>query len=402
MMDRWLATLQSRLGYRPSWASLVRIAGWLLIGLIVIDMVLPDRARDLATDRYNVAAPDPWVRSVTAERGDPRGFTPSPNDGVFKIAWVGGSEIQSIGDGVYTFLPIAVRRHLAAVDYQPVSIDMYFVSGIRLADEYAAVLAAIEADVDLLVVSLNPVWVLNDLAVQGWDNLDSTLVRRTVTEPRSWPVVGSLAGPGDALWSFGAAGFDVINDRYQWGTRLQARVDELSLLDPPDVTADEDSTNLSELDRIRDMQIPVEFWSRYDPTVDPSEPLAVRQAALFERSASSRSSFNDAILDRIGEAVTASGVPTFVYTAAVSDVVLDDTNIAVHLRTIEQRLADHADAFESELVGYDPQTIARRAPGMTFNDVVHVADLGPLAEVLSDDLCRLLVSTGHQPECEAP
>ena len=33
---------------------------------------------------------------------------------------------------------------------------MYFVSGIRLADEYAAVLAAIDDDVDALVVSLNP------------------------------------------------------------------------------------------------------------------------------------------------------------------------------------------------------------------------------------------------------
>ena len=25
---------------------------------------------------------------------------------VFKIAWIGGSEMQSIGDGVYTFLPM--------------------------------------------------------------------------------------------------------------------------------------------------------------------------------------------------------------------------------------------------------------------------------------------------------
>jgi hypothetical protein len=402
-IDRLIDAAARRLGYTPSWRSLVRVGLWFLVGLVAINAVVPDQRRDLTTDRYNAAAPDAWVRSITAERGDPRGFTPTTNDGVFKIAWIGGSEIQSINKGSYTFLPMAVRRHLTTVDGRPVSIDMYFVSGMRLVDEYAAVGAAIADGVDLVVVSLNPVWVLNDLAVQGWDNFNGTLVRTNVTRPAAWPLVASLVGPGDALWSLAADELGFVDDRYQWGQRLQARVDELSVLrDPAPAAPGAGTARPSELDRIREMTIPVEFWSTYAPTVDPSAPLAERQAALFERSASSRSTFNDDVLDRIGDAVTKSGIPTLVYTAAVSDAVLDDPRIATQLETIERRLADHASAFDSTRVRYEPQTIARRAPGMKFNDVVHVADLGPLANVMTSDVCKLLTATGHRPECEAP
>jgi hypothetical protein len=404
VIDRLLDLAHRRLGFAPSWPALVRIAVWFVVGLVLIDVVLPDQHRDLSADRYNRAAPSRWVRSVTAERGDDRGFTPTTNDGVFKIAWVGGSEIQSIGKGEYTFLPIEVRKQLRRVDGMPVSIDMYFVSGMRIVDEYAAVLAAIDDDVDALVISLNPVWALNDLAVQGWDNLDPTLATKATRRVAGWPLAASLLSPADLLWAVVADRLDVVDDRYQSGVRVRDDLDQLSLIDTEDGAANDGQTSEaaeSELDRIRDMQIPVEFWGVYAPTVDPSEPIAVRQAALFERSASSRSRFNDYVLDQMGHAVSNSGIPTMVYTAAVSDDVLDDPATATHLETVEGQLADHAPAFAADNVRFDPRTIARRAPGMTFNDVVHVADLGPLATVMSGDLCSLLDEAGHQPRCEA-
>jgi hypothetical protein len=73
----------------------------------------------MAADPYNATAPDASVRSITSARGDPRGFTPTTKDGVFKIAWIAGSEIQSIGDDhYYTFLPMAVRPLIPTVDGQ--------------------------------------------------------------------------------------------------------------------------------------------------------------------------------------------------------------------------------------------------------------------------------------------
>jgi hypothetical protein len=194
----------------------------------------------------------------------------------------------------------------------------------------------------------------------------------------------------------------VIDDRYQWGVRIHDNVSELSLIDDPaPEPSGADPEPLSELDQIRAMTIPVEFWGRYAPTVDPTEPLAVRQAALFERSAQS-SPINDAILDLIGDAVSATDIPTIVYTAAVNDEVLADPAIATHVEDIERRLGEHAAAFDADNVRFDPTTIGRRAPGMVFNDVLHVGELGPLAEVMAGDLCDLFVDSGLTPECEPP
>ena len=291
---------------------------------------------------------------------------------------------------------MSCRQAIPTVDGEEVSIDMYFLSGwagrrVRRCSPPSTMPRRI-------VVSLNPVWVLNDLAVHGWDNLDPGLAVRTLGRPAAWPVSASLLGPSDLLWGL-AARLHVIDDRYQWGAALQRRVDRLTLVGDVPATAATDDAALDELDQIRAMTIPVEFWGRYTPNVDPSEPLAVRQAALFGRGASSESNLNSRVLDLIGDAVSDSGVPTLVYTAAVSDEVLDDPAIATQVETIEGLLADHAPAFDGAAVTYDPQTIARRVTGMTFNDVVHVDDMGGLPAVMAADLCQLLTRTDHHPEC---
>ena len=78
------------------------------------------------------------------------------------------------------------------MDGKRVSTDIYYLNAIRLADELAALSTALAAKPDLVVVSLNPVWVMNDLAVQQWGYLDGELARHS-----AWPP-SRLAGGGVA------------------------------------------------------------------------------------------------------------------------------------------------------------------------------------------------------------
>ena len=61
-----------------------------------------------------------------------------------------------------------------------------------------------------------------------------------------------------------------IDDRYQWGECGQDRVDGLDLLDDPPPRSTRNEPELAELDQIRAMTIPVEFWS--PSTRPPSIP----------------------------------------------------------------------------------------------------------------------------------
>jgi hypothetical protein len=401
MSDKILMLL-GRLGFTASWRGLLRVAAWFLIGLLAIGTILPDKSPNLAADVYNRRAPNPWVRSITAARGDPRGFTPTTNDGVFKVAWVGGSESQQIGDD-YSFLPMLVRDELPVVDGRPVSIDMYFVSGMRLVDQYAGVLAAIADDVDAIVVALNPVWSTTDLAIHGLTALDPELATHALMRPRAWPIALSLLRPSDLLWGEASRGSAAIDDRYQWGAAMQSRVDRWTLLPEPQQDVDAaDEAELSELDRIRAMTSPLEFWTTYAPFVGPDVTGSARTAASFERFASSASGLNRSVLRRMGEAITDSGIPTLVYNAQVNGEILDDPLAAPFVATAEAALAGEADSFDAPKVIFRPQTLTRRAHDMVFEDIVHVLRFGSAVDVVTSDLCAVLTASGHQPECEAP
>ena len=266
-VDQLVERMRSR-GLSTSWASLARIAIWFVVGLVLIDLVLPDKTPNLARRLVQPPGAKPFgYRSITAPRGDPRGFTPTPNDDVFKIAWIGGSELRETRGDVLSFLPMSVRSRMPVVDGRPVSIDMYFVSGMRLFDEYAAVLAAIDDDVDAIVVSVNPVWSMNDLAIQGWDNLDPHLAVDAASRPSAWRLAASFLDPSDVLWGFSSA-LTAIDDRYQWETAPGLGRSMETAPEPAAPTTPSGDAVPSVLDRIRQMTSPLEFWSEFGSSID--------------------------------------------------------------------------------------------------------------------------------------
>lgn len=44
--------------------------------------------------------------------------------------------------------------------------------------------------------------------------------------------------------------------------------------------------------------------------------------------------------------------------------------------------------------------MSRRLDSLEFNDIVHLAEVGPLARLLADDICTLLNRTLEEGSCE--
>src|SRR6478609_485450 len=194
--DRWLAALRERMGFVVTTWSLVRIGLVAVVGLVVAGLVIPSHPADLADSPYSALATQN-TRNVSLPFGDTRGFQPTSPSHAFRVAWVGGSETLSVGKGHRGFIADLVGDRLGQVDGKNVSTDVFYLDAIRLADELAGLSAAIDSKPDVVVISLNPVWVLNDLAAQQWGYLDGTLARHSTWPPSRWPVAASFVSPGD-------------------------------------------------------------------------------------------------------------------------------------------------------------------------------------------------------------
>ena len=228
--DRLLTRLRSLVGYVPSAWSLVRILCFTLLGLLVISLVVPYKPGELISP-WNKVKGTNRSHIVSLQLGDTRGYAPAAPPGSYRIAWVGGSEILGVRPRHQSIIPGLVNNRINEVDGKRTATDVYFQNAMRLADELSSLHRALASKPDLVVVSLNPVWVLNDLAVQQWGYLDGLLARGSVWPPSDWPVAASLVSPGDVGWKGLSTLFGSIDDRLYWGTKLTEKTADLSFLD---------------------------------------------------------------------------------------------------------------------------------------------------------------------------
>jgi len=396
--DRLLAQLRDRLGFVVTRWTVVRIAVFAVAGLVVASLVVPARPGDISASPYNDVLGKRNTKNVSLPFGDTRGYKPRSRPDTFRVAWIGGSETMAVGARTRAFIPRLVSDRIRSVDGRRVSTDVYYQNAARLVDELAGLSAALATEPDLVVVSLNPVWVMNDVAVQQWGYLDGILARHSAWPPSRWPVAASLVSPGDVGWKvLSRLSPSAVGDRYEWGVGLAGRTDALGLLDPVPAPAAAPSP-LQKLAATR----PVDFWfARYDPA-PPGTPLTVRQLKLLQREVRSRSSFNRSVLQQMLEMVQRAGVDAYFYMPPIDPRAYAQPQGRQYVAEVRSMLASASRDRTSERVVLDPQGLQERERPTRFRDLVHKLDGTREAEVLSQDLCSLLVRRGKDPACERP
>ena len=397
LSDRLLAYLQARVGYVATKWSVLRIAVFALAGLVVASLVLPARPGDIAKAPYNSSHAKPYVRNVALPLGDPRGFKPSTDRSTFNVAWIGGSETLAVGARTRAFIPGLVTQRIGTAGGKPVSTDIYYLNAIRLADQLSALSTALSAKPDLVVISLNPVWVLNDLAVQQWSYLDGELVRNSLWPPSRWPVVASLVSPGDAGWrALSRLSPSAVGDRFGWGVRLSDRTSELTFLDPVEGAKAPTPTGLAALANRR----PVDFYFSHFVPSNKGTSLAAKQLGILEREVASTSSINQSVLREMFEMVRRSGVDAYFYMPPIDHVVYEQPDAQRYLAQVRTRLAAATAGQTDAHIVFDPRGLQDRVPATKYQDIVHVRDGRPEAEVLAGDICALLTAQGKEPACQ--
>jgi hypothetical protein len=379
--------------------SLLRIVAWTLVGLLVIGTVVRAPAvRPGAA--YNKKIKTTWVRDVTLDKNDPRGFKTRKDRKAFTIAWIGPSTLQNISPERYSFIPADVRERIPEVNGRPVKIDMYFLSGARVMDLYAATANALATKPDMVMVDLNPIWLFNDTAITSWTNLNGVTFRHLVGDPASWPLIAAFDQPQDVVLGLAGAKLPAIGDRWSYAQKLREELTHLSALDipspAPTPTAKADPKSLA---AVATMSAPLDFWQLFRPPADPRSDRATRQLGLLRQSRPDGSVLNDLVVDRLLAALAGAGVPAIAYVPPVSPELFQAPGADEALSRIEQHLAELAAQHRSPTLVVKSEEAGRGLPPLKFNDLVHLAEDGPFVTYLSDLICGQLLAQRVTTSC---
>lgn len=395
IIDRWLDWLTAQYGFTVTRWSLIRITAAIVVALAVVSSLAPGRVSSYAEGKYNALATKS-TRNVALPYGDTRGFRPALRPQAYRIAWIGGSEMLGKGPGQRAFIPALVTRKIGKVNGSPMSTDLYYEDAIRLTDQLSALTSAVASKPDMVVVSLNPVWSMNDLAVQQWGYLDGNLALHGVRNPALWPILASLVSPGDVGWKAVSSISSPINDRYAWGLSLAEKTAGLSFLDEVAGATPPTPAGLTQFGRRR----PVDFFFERSSQGRSGEGGLAGQLGMLERETASRSQFNSRVLGAMLDVVRRAGVDAYFYLAPISSAVYQVPEAKRLIDELRTLLESAARGRTGPRVVLDTRALQERLPSTGYEDLVHVLDPKPAAGILAEELCTLLVQWGNDPLCE--
>ncbi|MEM9200695.1 MAG: hypothetical protein AAGC53_03505 [Actinomycetota bacterium] len=402
-MPKLFSLLRERFGLLGSFASLLRVHVWIIIGLVAVGTIRTAPEYNPASSWYNRQINDPLVREIGADINDDRGFHPTQQrEDTFHIAWVGGSSLQARSDEevpVRRFVPQRVREQIPDVGGFETVIDVYMLQALRTWDLYVATLAAIEQEPDHLVVTLNPIWLFNDQAVSSWPNLSPTAAEALIDDPQTWPLLFGLASPADVATGVVGDSFDGIEDRWGYGADLRAWLSDRTPLDRSVIPeADGEPT---ELQRIAGLSSPLAFWSSEKNERPPELAGTQIDAYNLERANPDRGSWNRTVVGWLADAIVDADIPTTIYLAPLRSDTLADPDADAALASIESQLATYVDDFDAAHVSFTPKSLSRELPWLPFRDLIHMWLPGAdaVAEVVADRICTQLRELGEDPFC---
>jgi hypothetical protein len=393
-MNGIVGTFLARIDIGRSWTSIARIAAWAVAFTLVISWVI-DPAEPSPADRDIVAdQPASSVRYLgPVSPDDLAGFVaPSPGDTdeVFTVAFIGGSELKLREVSVVG----EVSNRIPAVGGMPTRFDAYTVVAPRPIDVLRAMEAAIANGSDAIVVSLNAVWITDEWSMREWPNLDVANFGTLWNDPGSWPWAIALQSPADLAWRLSRAVSPVVEAQQRASRRANDWIDRLDVLRRPE--PDGFPAEGLEPQLAGDATT---FWlvDRYGAEVmDDTTERVARMVEGFDGDAPAARHFTGRLIDTAESA----GVPVFMYTAPFSPDSASNPRFVAAEGKVEAYYAEAASTVTSELVTLEPRSMTPEfADRAVYFDIVHMADAGPFADVLTDRLCTQWRAIDPDLEC---
>ena len=382
-------------------SSLIRIHVWALAFLVLVSSVAS--THDLAGEVRARLGP---VQVLNRDHSDQRAFGSSAfGKRAFHIAWIFSSEgyVARATAGIPSLVAFDLEKSLPNIGGRKVVVDIYGFLGMGLGDLHLALLDALAAKPDLVLLSLNPLQVMNPGAVHRWPQLDARGAVEIAKRPGEWPLGAALFSPSDLLWGLTESQLTPVRERSYWSTRVHDLVDDLGPLDRSQVAVSSSARAPDRAQAILGSE-PVTFWLTHRFNVfreDRFALLGVKQwTDWFNVSNRGDNQLNAVMLRAIGAELRATKIPSIVYLAQVNSAWLATSPpFSRAVRRVERQLRSATGAFDARNVRYQPETLSRFVSGLAFIDGVHVTDTGTVGPYLASQVCQLLTRIGQGARC---
>lgn len=393
------------LGYRASWAGIVRIALWTVLFLWLAGLMIPERARQ---DLFSTNVAGLPISPMITLESDPAFIrdVPLPEKGKhFRIAWISDSssilykpgakliDLTKMGD--HKLLAVKTLEALRGLGLANAHIDLFLRVSLRCLETYTLTKLALERHPDLLIISVSPVFIFNNHAVFKGDSHFAKASAVWGKNIDTWPWLFLMPSPADHLWALLTHRFTVFSQAPVYAEEIDAlKHDFWTSLFPPlkNTQNGEKEDSMTENSLV--------FWviQRYlkgDLSVllnDKNETVNSKwYRQVIRLSDFGENSFNHRIVRKTLETLKNSGVKAIIYIEQASQAMKDDPGAWA----IYQHVKDTFRAYEKEygsdkirfIIDVPPDVLAKAV--YVTDDDIHFEQEGDMDKFLAQQIFEL-------------
>lgn len=396
------------LDYKPSTFGNIRIGLWTIFFLVLAGFYLPEKESAL-----------PFSENVRGLPVEPRVTLPSDpafvsdkgakTKAALNIAWISDSSsvIYKPGAKFLDFskmgenglLPLQTLDEFKRQGVTDPHIDLYIRLSLRSLEAYTLTRLALEADADLIVLTLNPFFVFNDHAVFKGQSHFARASQIWIKDAAAWPWLALFPSPSDHLWALIGRRFHVLSGAPAFAGDVQNLKSAVwAKVFPTLKGQDDQSRSVDQGEGLKENSMIFWVTQKY-LNGDLSKLVNEKNEAvnskwyrqLIRLNNLEEGSFNHAIMLRTLEAIKASGKKALIYLAPVSENLRDDPAAWDEYRAIKEKLEGFRQAYGDQNISIVTEIPDEALEGSLFvkDDDVHLNAAGKFPEFLAANIKKL-------------
>ena len=383
-------------GEQVTWGALIRVGVWALFFFVLISAGFVKKGLDSKLILYYKQLEGTAVRPMSMAKSDSRGFREGrasiPKNTPY-VVWVGGSSLHvrdrlnnnSKKWGYETFIPLEVQAILTPKLDCDIHFDLYIQSAQRLFDQYLCLLDGLDNEPDLVVLTLNPVWMLNAKAPTLWTNAYSATVARGNAGIGDMALMLLFDGPGKIFEGAVAYFSPLVKNRQDY------KLDPTKTISPLLGSAVKgQKPSQDKLAQALGMSQPMQFWAMFEKMGGNIGDAADWQRAAMSYVDTRGRSLNHKILDKIFDCLEKAHMPAIVYTAPVVPWVLEDPVLREAVAANEEALEKLARKYDDSQIRVIDENPTRFLRDLEFRDMVHLKNSAQLSAFLAEEVEKLI------------
>jgi hypothetical protein len=356
--------------------ALLRVALWTLCFMYMLSWAFPPER--IPQKRISKHIHSDRIVSMLYGVNYSRGFwkdVPEKDANRFRIAWLADSSLlirkthwfeekaPSKTSDIPYFLTERVAENLRIDDGREPQILQYQLTAGMIYDDYLSILHAIEQEPDMIIFTMNPIWMFSNKQAFFWKNLVPEATGLIPLRPRDMASFLMFAKPAQVAQGLLSPIVPVLGNRQEYNESYNRFLAQ-HLPGPS-----------GGLGANKHPVIPIRNWLIAEQGYTEQEvwnPKHVEFGVFTKYFDASDNSINTRIFELMVRALGDSGIPAFLYTAPVNPVVFSNAKAKRNIEFMNARITQTVNTLGGPEIRVWLSNPGHQVPNIHYLDFVHM------------------------------